>query len=92
MPDTDEIHVGVCRALVDATEEKGRLGLEPTLRDRFAMAALQGALASDPHTKLNQITTGASEWAECAYALADAMLVARGPKRIADSEFEEASP
>lgn len=69
---------------------------QPTLRDRFAMAALQGMVASGKGWPINGLNAEGDEnrakQAKAAYALADAMLLARGPKRIADSEFEEVSP
>lgn len=46
---------------------------QPTLRDQFAIAALQGILAGFKKEALND--TGAI--AEAAYAFADAMLEAR---------------
>lgn len=57
-----------------------RVGSVEQLRDRFAMAALQGAIASDHHTRLDHFVSSAREWADCAYALADAMLASRGVK------------
>jgi hypothetical protein len=48
---------------------------EPTLRDRFAMAALTGYIA-----QYGARTDGEKTAARTAYALADAMLAARVPK------------
>jgi hypothetical protein len=47
----------------------------PGVRDQFAMAALTGLL-SDPERDAEP-----SEYAECAYEYADAMLAARGQKK-----------
>lgn len=55
-----------------------------TLRDRFAMAALQGLLAGEsPEVGMftsDDEKTGVQKVAESAYAHADAMLVTRKPK------------
>ncbi len=51
-----------------------RMGSVEQLRDRFAMAALQGALAAD----VSLSEDGASEFA---YRVADSMLAARARKR-----------
>lgn len=50
---------------------------QPTLRDRFAMAALSGSLAGDCEEKLGR---SHEDEARDAYAYADAMLAARERK------------
>jgi len=49
-----------------------------TLRDKFAMAALQGMISSAPMCDRTEVDKKA--WARIAYAWADAMIVARRVK------------
>jgi len=49
-----------------------------TLRDKFAMAALQGMISSAPMCDRTEVDKKA--WAKIAYAWADAMIVARRVK------------
>lgn len=56
-------HTSVCYACEYEKQER------PTLRDKFAMAALTGLLAGG--------ATGMVDYAGCAYRHADAMLAAR---------------
>lgn len=61
---------------------------EPTLRQRYAMAAMQGLLASDAGTVPSEETDGLpwSDWrnlkytGERAFAIADAMIAAEGER------------
>ena len=48
-----------------------------SLRDRFAMAALNGMISSS--SVVDRTTVGKSTWALVAYQFADAMLKARKP-------------
>ena len=48
---------------------------EPTLRDKFAMAALTGILAGSPNKEI-----GPEDYAHDAYMFADAMIEAREAK------------
>jgi hypothetical protein len=64
---TDAEAISEIVAAIEPSEEK--------LRDRFAMAALTGILASDPGFLLSE-----EKAAGCAYKQADAMLAARKVK------------
>ena len=71
-----------------AFEQGLKLGAEtqPTLRDRFAMAALQGDIASEHEgwaiTDKADGPTREQQLAERAYRMADAMLEARKPTAV----------
>lgn len=62
----------------DPTTREGGGAASRTLRDEFAMAALQGMIASDP--VVDRKTVNRDVWARVAYEFADAMLRARESK------------
>lgn len=53
--------------------------IRATVRDQFAMAALQGMLASAPI--VDRTTIDRDRWSKVAYEWADAMLAARKEKK-----------
>ena len=83
---SDVVREGVAGGMVDAAEEVIRQGHAPTLRDRFAMAALQGDIASEHEgwaiTDKADGPTREQQLAERAYRMADAMLEARKPTKV----------
>lgn len=70
----EEVEAGVASAMREAQDE----GLVPTLRDRFAMAALTGMLA-------NSQKSNVEHYATTAYLIADLMLKARRDKETDDA-------
>lgn len=67
---SDHIREGVAAAISDLQESDNL----PTLRDRFAMAALEALLQSSDNQSLSREPRARSVVAERAYGMADAML------------------
>lgn len=78
---SDVVREGVAGGMVDAAEEVIRQGHVPTLRDRFAMAALQGMMCHADRFG-GEDTDGARLMAIESYRFADAMLEARKPTAV----------
>lgn len=81
------VREGVAAGLCDAAEENQNRGLTLTPRDHFAIAALQGFLASDHDSVFETYTPEVRlDYANMAYAFADSMLAAREVKTPTKSE------